>query len=148
MGPSWVKIFEGSVIGAILWAVAMAGAPQLSQAREESRLPTLVDRLQTLRTAVAQYHAEHKGLWPGQTRPGGAVTAEAFTQALLGERVDGGGRYLAAIPDNPFMNNLKLRHTIRIATAEDESLIKRTAWRFCSLTGELTAGDSGFHAAY
>ena len=37
MGHSWVKIFEGGVIGAILWAVALVAAPQLSQAQEDKQ---------------------------------------------------------------------------------------------------------------
>lgn len=146
MGNRLVKIFEGGVIGAVLWVAAMAGAPRVIQAQEERRLPLMVERLHTVRAAIGHYEADHGGLRPGQTEAGGAVTAEGFAGALAGERKDGSGPYLARLPENPFIAEQAERRNLVIAGGEKDGA--RSAWRFDPVTGWFGAGDSEFHKAY
>lgn len=143
MRCSWVKVFEGGVIGAILWAAAMAAAPRVSQAQEEQRLPLLIDRLHETRTAISLYRTDHEGLWPGQAQAGEAVSGEAFAAALTGMRKDGSGLYLERIPENPFVRERSRRDAV--VTGADT---RAAGWRFDAATGRFVAWDSAFHAQY
>ena len=149
MGKSTVKILEGGFVGAILWAVAMGAGPQLSQAHEEGRLDVMVQRLHEVRTAISQYQGHHDGLLPGQSEAGETVEAEAFCAALTSLREDG-GRYLTRIPDNPFIRAGELKNRILVIhnLEADCTGPRRAGWCFNSATGQFTACDSKFHAAY
>jgi hypothetical protein len=147
MGKTWIKLFEGAAAAMILWAAAMGTGPRISQARQEQRLPLMVERLHEVRTAIAHFKADHGGLLPGQRQAGETITAEAFAAALRGLRNDGGGPYLRQIPANPFIAD-KERCTAVAIVQETGETRGQTAWRFCPATGRFTAGDSEFHASY
>ena len=147
---SIAKIFEGSVIGAILLAVAFGIGPRFSRAQGQGRIQQLTNNLRKVRVAIHVYQADHEGLFPGQDCSTMHVDPEQFVHALTSKSDSGRGPYLSEFPANPYVIDSQSQKTITIVhdTGAVVTGLERTAWWFNTATGEFLACDSTFHANY
>ena len=144
-GFSLVEILIVVVILGILAAIVI---PQFSQASAEARESSLASNLQTLRSQISLYQAQHNEQLPnagaatfaqcmtGQTDLAGAVWV---SQAVSGRAY---GRYMRKVPVNP-LNDKKDADgngTIRIDGAAAGA--NTHSWRFDTTSGLLQADDN------
>ncbi|MHC4120028.1 MAG: hypothetical protein ACYSWO_21245 [Planctomycetota bacterium] len=109
--------------------VSIQAVPRLSQATEGSRTRDMIERLETMRTQLALYHAQHDNTWPPSD------SFESFKVAMT----TGQGRrepYVREIPVNPCNGMNAVRFDGEPAGAN------KAGWRFDTQTG-LFQADSG-----
>jgi len=149
-GFTLVEILIVVVILGILAAIVI---PQFSDASEEAKMSALVSDLQTVRSQIQLYKAQHHHV-DGTTLPGTATTGESFEVAMTGYTNKSGvvqtaapgpgiyGPYLLKIPNNPFTDV----NTVDSGTgtpAGDGS----TGWYYNTTTGTFNANSTG-HTGY
>jgi hypothetical protein len=120
-----MSFLQVAIIAVILGMVARSVGPAFTQAGTDRALCSLIDRLETMRTALDLYRAHHKGELP---------PCESFEAAMTTEV----GRYrprLNEIPVNPF-NGL---NTVRF-DGEPAGLGK-AGWRLDTKTGRFQADN-------
>ena len=137
-GFTLVEILIVVIILGILAAIVI---PQFTQASDDARLSTLQSNLQTVRSQLELYRAEHNGLDPS-TGAGAASTFEVRLTNITGEDGDvagtGCGPYLQRnFPSNPF-NNL---NTVRIDGAAAGA--DTHGWHYDTATRTFRADDAG-----
>ena len=149
MTSPFVRVFEGSMIGLILLAIVMTVTPRVSQAQSEKQVSLLAERLQQVRSRIAVYQAEHEGSVPGFSDGCLQVCADDFTVALTSRDEQGLGPYLDQIPANPFV---KAEMSQAVTVVNDPAAWptgqEGTGWWFNAATGQFSACDSAYHAAY
>jgi len=151
-GFTLVEILIVVVILGILAAIVI---PQFSDASEEAKLSSLVSDLQTIRSQIQLYRAQHHH--GTANLPGATETALTFAESMTmytikdGTEADpqapdpnGGvyGPYLLKIPTNPFNDSA--------VVAEDGTIGNGGAasgWEFNTTTGAFNADDSVPHGA-
>jgi general secretion pathway protein G len=150
-GFTLVEILIVVVILGILAAIVI---PQFSDASEQAKLSSLVSDLQTVRSQIQLYKAQHHHA-DGTTLPG-TVTGVDFETAMTSYTVKAGteaspqspgagiyGPYLLKIPQNPFTD------ACSVATSGTPGGGGITAgWIYNSTTGAFNAHDTTEHAGY
>jgi len=74
-------VFELILVVAMLGLIAAIVIPKLASGHEHAGESATRDNLRVLRTAIAHYHAQHGGSFPGAAAAGGG--ADAFTAAAF-----------------------------------------------------------------
>lgn len=144
-GFTLVEILIVVVILGILAAIVI---PQFSDASEEAKMTSLVSDLQTIRSQIHLYKAQHHH---GAANLPGTVSGVSFKDSMtkytfadgrLAPQATGDGvcdPYLREIPKNPFDGLADISST---AGAGDLS----GGWHYDPTTGAFNANDSAEHA--
>lgn len=145
-GFTLVEILIVVVILGILAAIVM---PQFSDSSEQSKMSSLTSDLQTVRSQIQLYKAQHHH---GAANLPGTVSGISFAQAMtMYTKQDGTlaaaqapgsdvcGPYLLEIPENPYNESNSVSSG---TTAGDGS----TGWWYNKATGDFKANDSAGHA--
>jgi general secretion pathway protein G len=103
-GFTLVEVLIVVVIMAVLAATII---PQFSDSARDAKISTAKFNLQTLRTQIQFYRAQHNGALPG------AAWAELTSKTDASGAIGTGathvyGPYITQIPDNPFTNSNKI----------------------------------------
>jgi general secretion pathway protein G len=132
-----VEILIVVVIMAVLAATII---PQFNSSTKDAQTATAVFNLQSLRSQIELYKAQHNGVAPEKladltfrsntSRTTGAVTASPATYPF--------GPYMHAMPENPF-NNLATETAI---TATPTSATGASGWLYNKATGQVYIDDA------
>lgn len=133
-GFTLVEVLIVVVLLAILAGIVV---PQISDAGEEARISALLADLQTIRSRLEVYKAEHNDQYPNEdfvlqmtryTNAQGEVSDTRSTEFRLGP-------YVLAMPDNPITGDARVRvvNTLRPFTPP----VADRGWWFNSVTGEF-----------
>jgi len=148
-GFTLVEILIVVVILGILAAIVI---PQFTEASTEARESSLVSDLQSLRSQIELYKAQHLDVPPAQDADPCTFTAQMmYTSDKLGAmsapatRIRSTtwplGPYMERIPENPFAADGD--PLLRIVTAEgDLGGTGAAHWVYCNVTGEVYADDN------
>lgn len=146
-----LTLCDWCVLMGIITLIASVSHPALSQAMDEKKLSDMVDHLQTVRSQIRLYKAEHNGLFPGQMRIADqSVTCEEFLTALKEQQAGRTESYLGQIPVNPYISEPSAGSTITCVNDPDAhpTGTEGTGWWYNAATGEFYACDSQFHTNY
>ena len=131
---SRLSYVELATVTIALGVVSMQVVPKFTAAGEASKTAELIEGLQTMRTQLTLYRAEHKDAWPPTD------SFESFEAAMTSSE----GRnepYVSQIPTNPY-NGL---NTVRF---DDEPAgADKAGWRLDTESGSFQADDSQKYAA-
>lgn len=144
-----LKMIDWCVLAGFFVIIVSMSTPSLSLARQEQKMADMIERLQTVRSHILLYCADHDGLKPGQDQPGESVSTEAFTAAICDYRPTGFSR-LGTIPDNPYIADSKQSNKVICVNDPDAGPTGKegVGWWFNAATGEFRACDSEFHTRY
>ncbi len=147
-GFTLVEILIVVIILSILAAIVI---PQFSGASEEAKLASLVSDLQTIRSQIQLYKAQHNH---GTTCLPGTVSGVDFENAMTKYTVKAGtlaatqapgdgvyGPYLLKIPRNPFDD---VNSVVEGTSTPDEA----GGWYYNTDTGAFNANDDATHTGY
>ena len=151
-GFTLVEILIVVVILGILAAIVI---PQFSDASEEAKMSALVSNLQTIRSQIQLYRAQHHH--GTANLPGDSVTGLSFAESMTSYTNKDGtvaaqspapgvyGPYLLKVPSNPYTD----------ANFVDEGTdppgnggTTNGGWYFNTTTGAFNADDTPAHAGY
>jgi general secretion pathway protein G len=137
---SGFTLVEILIVVIILGILAAIVVPQFTDASTQAKLSSLRSDLQTIRSQIQLYKAQHNSTLPAQ----GAVTfVNSMTQkTTVAGVVDANGAYgpyLQAIPTNPYNDLSTVRKDGAAAGANT------SGWRFDSTTG---ASGGAFQSDY
>lgn len=103
-GFTLVEVLIVVVIMAVLAATII---PQFSDSARDAKISTAKFNLNTLRTQIQFYAAQHNGKFPSATLE--ELTKKTDSTGAIGTGTEHVyGPYLTAIPDNPFTNSNKV----------------------------------------
>jgi len=137
MGFTLVEVLMVAVILAILAVIVV---PQFSDASTDDKTSALRATLQTVRSQLELYKAQHNGVYPPAAAAG--VWTEMTQKTNVAGVVTGGadakyGPYLQTVPINP------VDDTTDMATAQDGT----NGWAYDPGTGVFKSNDSTVMAA-
>ncbi len=144
-----LTLCDWCVLGGILTLIVSIAQPAFTQAHEEQKLTDLADHLQTVRSHIRLYKAEH-GLYPGQERSDDlSVTAEAFIEAFADWDSEA-NRLGQSFPANPYVADATLGGAVVCVCdpAARPSGTEPAGWWYNAATGAFYACDSAFHTHY
>jgi general secretion pathway protein G len=141
-GFTLVEILIVVIILGILAAIVI---PQFTEASGDARLSSLVTNLQTIRSQLLLYKAQHIEAFPGTD----GASATFTTQVTQYTNASGGvnstpsssypyGPYLQSVPKNPVSNSAALR-IITDGSTEFAAPSADAGWWFNCVTGEFRA---------
>jgi general secretion pathway protein G len=136
-GFTLVEVLIVVVIMAVLAATII---PQFSDSARDAKLSTAKFHLNTLRTQIQFYRAQHNGLLPGATLV--ELTGKTDDSGALGTGANCVyGPYLATIPVNPFTDSNKVTPTdanppMAASSATD------AGWLYHAASGNLWIDDA------
>jgi len=145
-----LKWCDWCVLISIVTLIASVSHPTITQAMEEQKLSSMVDRLQMVRSQIRLYKAD-KGLFPGQHEIGDlTVTANEFAAALKERQTGGNVSYLNYLPDNPYVSGVGINDAVMCVNDPDAkpSGTEPAGWWYNAATGEFCACDTKFHTNY
>jgi len=151
-GFTLVEILIVVVILGILAAIVI---PQFSDASEEAKMSALVSNLQTIRSQIQLYRAQHHH---GTTNlPGALETGLTFSKSMTMYTIKDGtealdqapgigvyGPYLLKVPTNPYTDAC----SVDSGTDAPGDGGSTAGWYFNTTTGAFNAHDSATHAGY
>ncbi|GAG27291.1 unnamed protein product [marine sediment metagenome] len=127
-------LVEILIVVIILGILAAIVIPQFTEASDDARESALRSDLQTMRSQLELYKAQHTGSYPG------ALTFVTDMTTKSGEY----GPYVQTFPTNPY-------NSLSDVTVEDGAALLgdgNTGWHFDSSTGRFSASDDATHAAW
>ncbi len=116
-----------------LSVVSIQIVPKFTAASEDSNTRDLIGGLQTMRTQLTRYRAQHGGNWPPTN------SFESFEAAMTGSEGQS-EPYVRKIPTNPY-NGL---NTVRFGG--EPAGANKAGWRFDTKTDSFQADNSDRHA--
>ncbi|MBN2457039.1 MAG: type II secretion system protein [Sedimentisphaerales bacterium] len=140
---SGFTLVEILIVVVILGILAAIVIPQFSEASTEAKESRLRNDLQTVRSQIELFKIQHNDVLPGQ----GTGSTDFATDLTTYTMVDGTpattqapgdgvyGRYLQAIPTNPWNDSNDVREDGAAAGANSDG------WRFDTTTGTFQADD-------
>ncbi len=137
-------LVEILIVVVILGILAAIVVPQFTDASEQAKEASVRSDLQTIRSQVELYKAQHTaGALPG------AAAGTSFVEAMTGTTGADGlkagstyGPYMRAIPTNPY-------NDLAVVALDGTPAVETTAgWNFNSTTGDFQAWDSAAHSAW
>jgi prepilin-type N-terminal cleavage/methylation domain-containing protein len=136
-GFTLVEVLIVVVIMAVLAATII---PQFSDSARDAKISTAKFNLNTLRTQIQFYSAQHNGAYPS------ATLAELISKTDASGAIGTGathiyGPYVTAIPDNPFTNSNK----VTAATANPPAAASGATdagWLYHAASGGLWLDDA------
>jgi general secretion pathway protein G len=152
-GFTLVEILIVVVILGILAAIVI---PQFTEASTEAKESRLCTDLQTMRSQIELYKAQHNDLLPGSETAGtqiGSVGNATFVQALTGYTDSDGniaagpgpkifGPYMQAIPTNGFISDNTIDDLVTFAAAITGQGPDTSGWNLDPATGHFQAMDN------
>jgi general secretion pathway protein G len=150
-GFTFIEIVLVLVVLAVVAAIAV---PKFAHAAQMARENTLKDDLRYLRTQIAVYIAQHKGLAPGchaGTKPGAAIFVRQMTQytdqtgdcSNVQSSVFRFGPYLTKMPPNALTGDASI---IVISGNLPLHADNSSGWLYNAVTHELIVNSSGADA--
>jgi len=142
-GFTLVEILIVVVILGILAAIVI---PQFTDASTQAKTSSVKTDLQTLRSVIQLYKAQHNDDLPS-TSSGGANFVESLTESTDVYGATSGttyGPYLISIPVNGFSGS----STVTIGQAASPVVDSNTGWYFNDSTGEIWAADDAAHTGW
>ena len=160
-GRRGFTLIEMLIVIIILGILAMIIIPQISVTTDDAKLNTLRTNLNSMRSSIEIYYAQHSNTYPGDgvpaTKPADVTTAAHAFVAQMCRYTDGSGNisntkdttykfgpYIkgGALPDNPVNST----NDVTVDTTETDITVKAsggagTAWKFYAKTGVLMAAD-------
>lgn len=148
---SGFTLVEILIVVIILGILAAIVIPQFTEASQDARVSGLMTNLQTIRSQLLLYKAQHLEVFPGADGD-----EDTFgTQLTLWSNTAGGtnatpstsfpyGPYLQSVPNNPISGS----DTVRIVTTGSATFSAPSAdggWYFNSVTGEFRADVKDSH---
>ena len=144
-------LIEVLLVVIILGILAAIIIPQYSAATEETKMSSLINEMQNVRSQIQLYQTQHKGALP---TTGGLSFDDAMTKytnadgSLANPQAPGQnvfGPYLQQIPKNPFISDDSAASKVNTGTdrpAADGS----SGWFYNTNTGNFSANDDTIHA--
>jgi len=143
VATSGFTLVEILIVVIILGILAAIVIPQFTEASQDARVSSLMTNLQTIRSQVLLYKAQHLEVFPGA---GGADFADQMTEYSDQNGNTNAtpstsypyGPYLQSVPKNPVSND----DAVRIITDGSTTFSAPTAdagWWFNTATGEFRA---------
>ena len=146
---SKLRLCDWCVLISIITLIASISHPTITQAMDEQKLSSMVDRLQMVRSQIRLYKAD-KGLFPGQQRIGDlSVTPDEFVAALKEHQMDRDVPYVEQFPDNPYISDSAASSVVCVNDPDTKpSGTESAGWWYNAATGDFHACDSQFHTNY
>ena len=134
-------LVEVLIVVIILGILAAIVVPQFSNASSNAQLTALTQNLQTIRSQIQLYKAQHSDTWPASATFVNQMTLVSKsdgTTAALGTSGYPYGPYMQAIPNNPYTS----ANTIGSGAAGTSD------WYYDATTGTFRANDAAGHTGY
>ena len=133
-GKQAFTLVEILIVVIILGILAAIVIPQFTEASDDARESAIRSDLQTMRSQLELYKAQHNGSYPG---------AATFVTDMT-TKAGGYGPYVQTFPTNPY-NSLS-DVTVEVGTTNLGG--GATGWHFNSDTGRFSANDDAAHALW
>ncbi len=133
-GKQAFTLVEILIVVIILGILAAIVIPQFTEASDDARESAIRSDLQTMRSQLELYKAQHAGSYP----------AAATFVADMTTKSGGYGPYVQTFPTNPYNSLATVAVEAGAVLLGDGS----TGWHFNSTTGRFSASDDATHAAW
>ncbi len=127
-------LVEILIVVIILGILAAIVIPQFTEASDDARESALRSDLQTMRSQLELYKAQHTGAYPAAL----TFVTDMTTQA------GGYGPYVQTFPTNPYNSLADVTVEAGVVALGNGA----TGWHFDSTTGRFSASDNATHAAW
>ncbi len=127
-------LVEILIVVIILGILAAIVIPQFTEASDDARESALRSDLQTMRSQLELYKAQHNGAYPA---------AASFVTDMT-TKIGDYGPYVQTFPTNPY-NSLA---DVLVEATTTNLGTSGTGWHFNSDTGRFSASDDVTHAAW
>ena len=132
-------LVEILIVVVILAILAAAVIPQFTDSTNDAKTSTSLFNLNTFRSQIAIYRAQHGGLVP--TGADGAAVTLQLTTKTNSDGTYGGtptlGPYLQAIPNNPSVVDPNKQNLLKVVTADPTANDAAFGWIYNKSNGNI-----------
>lgn len=144
------SLVEVIVTAAILLMLAVMALPHFTASLADAQAATIINDLQSVRTASEFYRYQHEEVWPGNLAGGGSSAAALANQLM--QATDGDGNWASVgtpgYPYGPYLpegipeNVYNALDSVTLFTGSKPAADNASGWHYNATTGEFRANST------